>query len=411
MYACTLAALTPRQRPRGNRVLLTSFGGGSGVIGTDQCVREGLAVPPLDDELRKRLAPILTPLASSMNPIDLTPGSVTDPGNRADLPEVLRLIGEAPNVDSFVFMSAGFGKLAPAVVDMVETLRTRLDKPMAISWLSPPPGIVETFAARGVRVFDEHARAIRVTAHVARWAEDMRGRIVHRPELALGFEWEHFVPASVGPRIVSEDVVAAILTAADLPVARGELAHDAAQCVGAAERIGYPVAIKAISQEITHRAAVGLVALHVDSPEAVARAVQRFKARAIALGAKLDGVWVQRMERGKVELLVTAFRDAEFGVMVGCGMGGGMTEIIDDVVFARAPIDGSGASELIGRLRTLRRLPTLLPCPQRKAAASFLARFSALAASAPWGRFMLEVNPIVLGDDVCAAVDGLLVIE
>ncbi len=406
-----LAALRPGMLPRGNRVLLSSFGGGSGVIGTDQCAREGLVVPPLDAALRNRLEPILTPLASSMNPVDLTPGSVTNPKNRATLPEVLRLMGEAPNVDSLVFMSAGFGKLAPEVVDMVETLRALLDKPLAVSWLSPPLGVVESFAARGVRVFDEHARAIRVTGHVARHADDMRGRIAQRPERALRFDWSRFVPAGVAPRVVAENEVAAILAAAALPVARGELAKDEAQAVRIAEAIGYPVAIKAISPTITHRAAAGLVGLQVDSADAVARVAQRFNARAVELGAQLDGLWIQHMVRGKVELLVTAFRDAEFGIMAGCGMGGGMTEIIDDVVFARAPLDEAGAFDLIGRLRSLRRIPGLISAAQQRDAAAFLAGFSALAASAPWPRFTLEVNPIVLGDGPCAAVDGLLIIE
>ena len=67
------------------------------------------------------------------------------------------------------------------------------------------------------------------------------------------------------------------------------------------------------------------------------------------------------MVAGNLELLVTAIRDPQFGVMVGCGMGGAMTEIIDDVVFARAPIDTDGAFDLIGCLRTIARLPALLP--------------------------------------------------
>lgn len=406
-----LAALRPGTLPRGNRVLLSSFGGGSGVIGTDQCAREGLVVPPLEPALRRRLEPILTPLASSMNPIDLTPGSVTNPKNRATLPDVLRIVGEAPNVDSFVFMSAGFGQLAPVVVDMVEALRGQLDKPLAVSWLSPPPGVAAQFAARGVRVFDEHARAIRVTGHVARYAEDLRGAITQRPERRMDFDWARFVPGAEGPHVVGENAVAAILEAAALPVARGELAGDEAHAVRAAEAIGYPVAIKAISAAITHRAAAGLVALHVDSADGVARVARRFHVRAAELGASLDGLWIQHMVRGRLELLVTAFRDAEFGVMVGCGMGGGMTEIIDDVVFARAPLDPAGAFDLIGRLRSLRRLPGLLSEAQRRDAASFLAGFSALAASAPWPRFTLEVNPIVLGEGLCAAVDGLLIIE
>jgi hypothetical protein len=138
---------------------------------------------------------------------------------------------------------------------------------------------------------------------------------------------------------------------------------------------------------------------------------RRFRARAAELGVALDGVWVQHMFEGNRELLVTALRDREFGVIVGCGIGGGTTELVDDVVFARAPLDAGGAFDLIGQLRTLRRMPSYLTDVQRSLAAGFLARFSALVATAPWARFTLEVNPLKIGRDAVAAVDGLLIIE
>ena len=208
-----------------------------------------------------------------------------------------------------------------------------------------------------------------------------------------------------------EHVVARILEAAGLPVARGRLATTADDAVHAAEEVGFPVAIKAISPAITHRAAAGLVALNVDSPEAVRRTERDFRARAAGRGVELDGVWVQHMFPGDRELLVTAFRDREFGVMVGCGIGGGLTEVVDDVAFARAPIDAEGAADLLGCLRTVRRLPEFLSSDQRGEAARFIARFSALAATAPWPGFTLEVNPLKLGQSGAAAVDGLLIVE
>lgn len=88
-----------------------------------------------------------------------------------------------------------------------------------------------------------------------------------------------------------------------------------------------------------------------------------------------------------------------------------MTEIIDDVVFARTPIDAEGAKDLIGCLRTLRRLPELVSPRQRVLAAEFLTEFSACAATAPWPRFSFEVNPLKLAADAVMAVDGLIVLE
>ena len=353
-----LASLRPGQLPAGHRVLLTTFGGGSGVLGTDQCAREGLAVPPLDADVRQRVAPLLTPLSSSMNPVDLTPGAMTNPKHRAQLPEALAILADASNIDMHIFLAAGFGRLAPALVTMFEDLRRRTAKPICLSWLSPPLGIAEGLAAQGVRVFDEHARAIRTAGHLARHAADTRHRIRHRPELERALAWDDLVAPADGRQVISENGAARILDAAGLPVAPGRLATTTDEAVRAAGAIGWPVAIKGISAAVTHRAAAGLVALDVDSPEAVARIDRTFRARAAASGVTLDGIWIQRMVSGAVELLVTAFRDREFGVMVGCGLGGGATELIDDVVLARAPIDAEGAVDLLGRLRTVRRLPT-----------------------------------------------------
>ncbi len=405
-----LASLRPGQLPAGNRVLLTSFGGGSGVLGTDQCAREGLEVPPLDPDTRRQVAPLLPSLASSLNPIDLTPGSMTNPRLRATLPEALALLANAPGVDLCVLLASGFGHLAPAVATMLEALRSQADKPLCVSWLSPPPGIAERFAARGVRLFDEHARAIRAAAHLARHAGDMRHRIRHRPDLGRAFPWSDLAAPTADRQVLPEPVAARVLEAAGLPVARGRLATAVDEAVRAAHEVGFPVAVKGISAAITHRAAAGLVALDVDSPEAVARIDRALRARAASLGVTLDGTWIQHMVPGGVELLVTAFRDKEWGVMVGCGMGGGATELIDDVVLARAPLDADGAFDVLGRLRTLGRLPDLLTPRQREMAADFVARFSALVATAPWPSFTFEVNPLKVGAERVTAVDGLLVI-
>ena len=69
-----------------------------------------------------------------------------------------------------------------------------------------------------------------------------------------------------------------------------------------------------------------------------------------------------------------------------------------------------GALDLLDRLKTLRRLPAFLTSGQRERAADFVARFSALVSTAPWPRFTFEVNPLKLGSDAIAAVDGLLLI-
>jgi hypothetical protein len=162
---------------------------------------------------------------------------------------------------------------------------------------------------------------------------------------------------------------------------------------------------------VTHRAAAGLLALDLRSEEDVRHAYRRLTGRAQQLRVELEGVYVQRMARGGLELLVSAFADPQFGVMVSCGAGGTLTEVLDDVVLARAPVGEAEARRMLEQLRIVRHAARLAPEARPEAAAAFVAAFSQLAASAPWRRFVLEVNPIRWSRDGVVAVDGLLVVE
>ena len=403
-------SLSRDQLPAGPRVLVSSFGGGSGVVCTDQCERAGLRVPVLGEGTQAAMRALVTPFSSVANPIDFTPGMMTVAKHRANVPAALDTLASAPDVDAWVFLAAGFDRLAPQVVQMYDDTRRRAPKPMFLTWQAPPDGTLEALGERGIYTFSEHARAVRSLRHLVTYKAALGNRIRRIAPSAIPFAWHEHVGTEDTPRVVSEDEVAALLVAAGLPVAQGKRAArgESARIAG---EVGYPVAMKGLSPAITHRAAVGLVALDVDSADTAAAVEQRFHARAAELGAPLDGVWVQHMFAGNRELLVTAFRDREFGVIVGVGIGGGATELVDDVAFARAPIDPTGAFDLVGELRTLHRMPGYLTPRQRELAADFLARFSGLVASAPWKRFTLEVNPLKLGADACAAVDGLLIVE
>jgi acetyltransferase len=406
-----LASMRADQLASGRRVLISTFGGGSGVICTDQCGREELEVPALSDDAQQRIAPLLTPLSSTLNPIDLTPGMMTNPTHRANMPAAMHELAALDEVDAWLFMASGFGELAPELAEKYDTLRKTSSKPVCLTWQSMPQELPALLASRGIYAFTEHGRAVRTLGHLVRHAENRRHRIHRVDTPATPFDWARYVAQSSDPHVISENVVAAILEAAGLPVARGRIAKSADEAALMAREVGYPVAIKGISAAITHRAAAGLVALNVDSDEAAKQTTQRFDERAAARGVTLDGVWVQHMFAGSQELLVTALRDAEFGVMIGVGIGGGMTEIVDDVAFARAPLDADGAYDLIGTLRTVRRFPQWLPDAQRQQTAEWIARFSKLVAGAPWSNFTFEINPLKIGERGVAAVDGLLLID
>lgn len=413
-----LAALAPGVLPRSDRVLISTFGGGVGVISTDQCVAAGLTVPTFPQERRDRLAPCLSPLSSCANPVDMTPGVMTDPKLRARLPEAFATMADEPDCGAWLFMSSGFGSLAPQLVDMLCAARDRTSKPILVTWQSMPEGIAELLAERGFYVFQDSVRAVRVLEHLVRLAralaEPARGALgsetsTSAPPAAVS--WPVPTERTALPWVLSEPQVAALLAEAGLPVAPGRFVPRGQDPGPWAESLGFPVVLKGISDRVTHRHAAGLVALQLDSVDAVRKAVSRFQTIEAGLGLELDGLWVQAMQDGRHELMVTALRDAQFGLIVGLGLGGVQTELLDDFVFARAPVSRAYAAAMARRLRALRRFPELLSERQIELLAAFVSRFSRWIESVPWDRFTLEINPVKVGADSLAAVDGLIVIE
>lgn len=399
--------------PWNRAVTVISIGGGSGVLAADQCERLGLKVPPLSEAVRKKLKPLLTPLASTRNPVDLTPTTLADPKWFALLPKALEAIAEDPDTGA-IFFQLGRMQNDETVAEMIAAFHARSPKMLFLGWPLLSPGAAKILRLAGNHAFGEANRALNVISRLADYRAALDApsgppRLSAEAERLRAFDWAKHVPAPKAGTVISEHECHRILAAAGLPVARGRLATSSAEAVKAAQEVGYPVAMKGISPAITHRAAAGLLALGVASDAEAAKADAMLRERAAAKGASLDGVYVQHMVSGGTEMLVAAIRDPVFGVTVSVGAGGVQTELIDDVTLASAPVDEERAAAMLRRLRIVQKTK-----PSDKALAAmarFVADFSALAAACPWRRFALELNPVKWSEDAAIAVDGLIVIS
>lgn len=126
-----------------------------------------------------------------------------------------------------------------------------------------------------------------------------------------------------------------VLAAAGVPVTREELAGDADQAVALAGEIGFPVALKACSWRLMHKSEAGAVALNLTGADAVRAAYERVAGAA----DELEGVLVQEMVAGSRELVAGLIRDPQFGACVMVGLGGVLTEVLQDTAFRVAPRD------------------------------------------------------------------------
>jgi succinyl-CoA synthetase beta subunit len=125
------------------------------------------------------------------------------------------------------------------------------------------------------------------------------------------------------------------------------------EAAAASERMGFPVALKIESAEITHKSDVGGVALRLTNAAEVRDAYDRIltEVRRHAASAKIDGIVVQRMAGEGVEMILGVKRDPMFGPVVLCGFGGVLVEVLKDVAIGIPPLSRAQALDTVKRLR------------------------------------------------------------
>ena len=392
--------------PTNRGVAIITFGGGSGVLSADQCDRAGLSVPPLSAGTRAALEGIVPPLASTRNPVDLTPQTYLDPQWLKSFPQVLDVIAADPGIGTVFLQLGPMSRGDAELAESIAAFRDRCPKPVLAAWPLALDAAREAFRSASMHVYPEYSRGIRAIGRLATYAEDLAA--MGETAASAKFDWAAALPAVSPNEVITEDRCHSLLARAGLPVASGRLAKTENEAVEIAHAVGMPVVMKAISPQVTHRAAAGLVALSLASDEDVRGAWTRIEERARAKSVALDGLYVQKMEPGGVELLLSAFRDPDFGVMISIGAGGVMTELIDDVTLSPAPLTEAAARRALDRLKIVRGAGDA--AAKKSELARCVADFSALAASAPWRRFVLELNPVRWSADKVAIVDGLLII-
>lgn len=138
-----------------------------------------------------------------------------------------------------------------------------------------------------------------------------------------------------------------------IPVIESSLARSPEEAVRIADQMGYPVVLKVVSRDILHKTDVGGVILNVSNGQEVRSAYERLIANVSRSRpeARIDGVLVSKMARPGVELLMGVNRDKTFGHVILFGMGGILTELLEDVSIRISPIDKAEAIEMINEIR------------------------------------------------------------
>ncbi|RKS05751.1 acyl-CoA synthetase (NDP forming) [Nocardiopsis sp. Huas11] len=206
----------------------------------------------------------------------------------------------------------------------------------------------------------------------------------------------------------------ALAQAYGIPVPGEALATSAEEAAALAQELGLPVVAKIVSPDILHKTDAGGVEVGLDSPEAVTAAYERIVANAQAYDAdaRIDGVQIQQMVGGGLEVLIGATTDPTFGKVVVFGLGGVLVEVLKDVAFRLAPLTREEALSQIGDIRTAEVLDGVrgAPAVDREALADVLVRLSDLVADFP-EIAEADLNPVFASPDGAIAADLRFVLD
>lgn len=397
-HLASLARL--RHRAAGKRVAVLTMSGALGAILADKFIGAGLSLPDLPPDLQEVLRGGIPDYGMVGNPVDVTGNVVNDP---AFVRTVLQALGTSDAIDAVVVYAPGYmlDRMADALAEASRQHR-RL-------FVAIDTGLAQSRAAlreAEVAVFEDLGLAVAALAPYLLWC-DARAtrRQADQPVLDT---------VAVPALPCNEAQARAYVAAFGVPEAATGVARSADEAVRDARRVGYPVAVKILSPDIAHKTEAGGVALNLADDEAVRAAwadVTRAAARAQP-GARIDGVMVQKMERGVAEIIVGATRDPVFGPVLTVGLGGVLTEIYQDTSHRLLPVDEDIALQMLRELKAFALLDGFRGKPRGDVAAAcqrIVAIGNALLA-APAHVSQIEVNPLLIkeaGQGV-AVLDALI---
>jgi acetyl-CoA synthetase (ADP-forming) len=211
-------------------------------------------------------------------------------------------------------------------------------------------------------------------------------------------------------RALSEYQAKLLLAEYGISITREKIASDRETAMAAAREIGFPVVVKGSGPELMHKTESGVVFVNIADEQGVGKAFDTIARR---LGDAFTQVLVQEMVSGKRELVLGLHREPQFGPCVMIGLGGVLTELINDTAFAIAPFDETEAIAMADDLKSSKIFKAFrgeAPADMDKLAKSLCAL----------GKIGLEqeniaeidINPMIITPDGdLKAVDALVVLK
>lgn len=394
-------AMAYQPMPKSNRVAIITNAGGPGVLTTDAAIKEGLELANFSDQTTSVLKKSLPRTANIKNPVDVI-GDARAERYKVALSQALKDV----NVDgAFVILTPQSMTDIEDTAQEISRVAEQYDKPLYVSFMG------EAEVAEGVDILQRNkiphyqlpesmcrafATAYNYTTH--------KQKEMDRSELYEDVDTDKAKKIleqakSEGRKILTEFEADKVLETYRLPLPKRGLATTQEEAVEIAKDIGFPVALKIQSKDITHKFDIKGVMLGIKSANGVKKAYKKImdNVKSQKPDANISGILVEAMIPEGQEVILGIKQDSYFGPSIMYGMGGIFVETFKDVSFRVAPLDRETAEGMIEETASSPLLHGARGVSEHDiyALENALIRLSQLAVDCPEIK-ELDINPLIV---------------
>ncbi len=347
--------------PKGSSTVIITNAGGPGIMATDACEENNIALASLEQKTIEKLKEFLPAAANFNNPIDVLGDALADRYEKT-----LKTVIEDENVDSIIVLltpqsMTQIDETARAIIEVTQKSKRKI------------PVIACFMGGRGVKsgidmllhdripcydIPEGAVATLKVMMNYAQWIskeeEEIQKFDVDKKAVEVIFE-----KCKKEQRLeLGESEARKILEAYNIRVPQAITAKNVQEAKKFTAKIGYPVVLKIDSPDILHKTDIGGIKVGINSDSEledgfndIIKSVSEKRPE-----AKIRGISIQEMIMDKKETIIGINKDPQFGPMIMFGLGGIYVEILKDVSFRIAPITRSDAFEMIDEIKTIKLL-------------------------------------------------------
>ncbi|MGD0230408.1 MAG: acetate--CoA ligase family protein [Syntrophorhabdales bacterium] len=381
---------------KGPNLAIVTRSGGHGVLSADGVERYGFKLARFPEALMDKIGENKAHVIKMTNPLDV--GDIYD---MSTYPGIVEMMLREEGIDGVVFVSAHSAESENVHIERLireaAAMSPLYGKPVVLCMVSSRDRWFALKEAADIPVFSDVDDAL----YALSWS---LAHSRYQVEKGLTGPWTcggaQKNGSSGGSVIMDPGETFALLERHGLPVAAYIIAASGREATSAAERLGYPVAVKIASPNLLHKTEKGAVALDLRDAKAVRQAISRMEGQRYL---------VQKMAQPGYEVIVGGRQDREFGPVVVFGLGGIFVELLRDTSIRVAPIDGKTALDMIAQVKgaeILRGFRGKPPADTRALSDILVAVSRLLVGNASIRN--IDMNPVIVGEEGtgCMVVDA-----